>query len=249
MAAATQTTTGSNNGAPEVALPSKAVSDAQDVLKPTRDLLHGLSLLGGDKGADDAADNADDFGSVWGGPPQSVALIEAGATAAAKWWAAGLSASVGAAWVWVTAFWNANGPIHANLVTGIAIVTAAVVLAIGYLIASDVRGRAAAAAATIDARSRVAIAMLSNAEALYKRPPAQFEPSLVALSPSRKVVNRAAEEPDDENDWDAIAIERQADGSLAYVVAKGSKQMTLGPDKLIFVSQAKPPKSGSRNGS
>ena len=192
-----------------VQVPSKAVSTADDVLSPTKRLLNGISLLGGETDGDKASDG-DGFGSVWGGPPQSVALIEAGATAAAKWWGAGLSGAVVAAWAAVGTFWGDNPDVHTALVTGAAIVTAALILAIGYLIASDVRGRAQAAAATIDARSKVAVAMLDAEETVYRRPPATYEPELVALSPSRGVVNRKAP-PGEEPGWEAVALQRTVD--------------------------------------
>lgn len=61
----------------DVKIPSRAVSDEEDIVEPTRELLQGLRLLGDSDGDGDGA------GAVFSGPPQSVAVIEAGATAAA----------------------------------------------------------------------------------------------------------------------------------------------------------------------
>lgn len=74
----------------DVRIPGKAISADGDVLGPAKAFLQGLKLLGSDKEMD-AAGNA---AAAFTGPAQSVALIEAGATAASKWWATGL-ASVG----------------------------------------------------------------------------------------------------------------------------------------------------------
>jgi hypothetical protein len=211
-------------------IPSKAVSDGADLLAPTRALLEELSLLG--TATDTAA--ADGVSSVLKGPPQSVALIEAGATAATKWWASGLSVSVLAAWAAVKIWYpNQGESVQVATLGSAAVVTAALVLAIGYLIASDVRGRAHAAAATIDARAKVALAMLTAAESLYVRPPAASAVELIALPGPHEVRNNtraAAEEPG----WTAVAMQRQADGSLAYVVVKGSNEEIVPASQLDF---------------
>jgi hypothetical protein len=93
----------SNGSNSDVRIPNKAVSDGTDVRGPAEALLRGLYLL--PRGDD--LQKADGLGSVLHGPPQSVALIEAGATAAAKWWAAGLGASVLAAWGSLVTWWDA----------------------------------------------------------------------------------------------------------------------------------------------
>ena len=66
----------------------------KDIEAPTTALLRKLNLLG----IKDELDAATGFASAFTGPPQSVALIESGATAASKWWAAGLGTSVVATW-------------------------------------------------------------------------------------------------------------------------------------------------------
>jgi hypothetical protein len=108
--------------APDVQIPSKAVSDEADVRQPVRALLEDLNLLG----STDEESAADGFQAVFAGPPQSIALIEAGATAASKWWAAGLGASVIATWGSVVTWWGGQDTaIKVAVVGGAAIVTAA----------------------------------------------------------------------------------------------------------------------------
>jgi hypothetical protein len=85
-------------GTTDVQIPSKAVSEETDVSEPVTVPLQDLNLLG--KSSEIA--EAGGFTAAFTGPAQSVALIEAGATAAAKWWAGGLGASVmpfGEAWL------------------------------------------------------------------------------------------------------------------------------------------------------
>jgi hypothetical protein len=227
-------------------IPSKAVSPDADVVKPTQSMLQGLQLLGPTENAD--KQDGDGLGSIVTGPPQSVALIEAGATAAAKWWAAGAGGAIVATWSAVLAWFGDQATAVQVAVLGAAgIVTAALVLAIGYLLASDVRGRAQAAAATIEARSKVALAMLNAAETVYEQPPARFEPQLLAL-PSALEARVPGRPADDEEGWLAIAIERSEDGQLRYLVVKGDQQQSCASDELVFVRQAAPPASPAQNG-
>jgi hypothetical protein len=144
-----------------VQIPSKAVADKADVRQPVRDLLEGLYLIG----SPEDTEKAGDFSAAFKGPPQSVALIEAGATTATKLWAGGLSAAVAAGWVTVGAWWGDQAvAVQATVIGGAAFATAAVALAIGYLFGSDVRGRAASAVATINARAQVAVEMIQAAQ-------------------------------------------------------------------------------------
>jgi hypothetical protein len=64
----------------EVQIPSKAVSDDKDIREPARNLLEDLNLLG----TPEETKEAGEFAAIYKGPPQSVAVIEAGATAATK---------------------------------------------------------------------------------------------------------------------------------------------------------------------
>jgi hypothetical protein len=67
----------------DVQIPSGAVSEDEDVRVPVRAQLEDLQLLGGEN------DDSKGLDALFKGPPDSIALIEAGITAATKWWAAG----------------------------------------------------------------------------------------------------------------------------------------------------------------
>jgi hypothetical protein len=212
----------------DVQIPSKAVSEDADVLKPVRALLEDLNLLG------TPAENekAGTFAATFNGPPQSVALIEAGATAASKWWAASLGATVAATWVSVAGWWgNQAAAVQTGALGGAALVTAAVAVAIGYLIASDVRGRGAAAVAVIEARSSLATAMLLAAERVYEPEVATNATVLVPLPNKMRVTKLSGK---DTQGWLAVAVERQADGEIKYVIVKGSAQETVSISDLDF---------------
>jgi hypothetical protein len=227
----------------DVRIPSNAVSTDTDVAKPTQALLQRLQLLGPteDDGTPKEGADGDGYGSIFTGPPQSVALIEAGATAAAKWWAAGAGGAIVVTWGAVlTWFGDQDTAVQVAVLGAAGIVSAALVLAIGYLLASDVRGRGLAAAATIEARSKVALTMVGAAETLYQRPAAKFEPQLVAL-PTALEARLKARLSEDEDGWRAIAIERAEDGDLRYIVVKGDEQVSCRPGELVFVSPAPPP--------
>ena len=104
------------------------------------------------------------------GTPDSVAVIEAGATALSKGWAAGLGASVLALWAGVKTWWPGQDPdLQGVVIWGAAIATAALVAGVAYVVGSDVRGRAAASVATINARAAVAEALIREAASLYAK--------------------------------------------------------------------------------
>jgi hypothetical protein len=212
----------------DVQIPSKAVTDGNDVRVPVRVLLEDLNLLG--KQAED--DKAGAFAATFTGPPQSVALIEAGATAASKWWATGLGAVVAAAWASVVGWWpNQETSIQIAVLGGVSIITAAVAVSIGYLIASDVRGRAAAAVAVIEARAGLATTMLHAAETVYE-PEASTSAAVLVPLPNNMRVKKLRGE--DDEDWLAVAMERQPDGEIKYVIVKGSSQETVSVSDLKF---------------
>ena len=99
------------NDSTNVQIPGKAVSDNTDLRQPVRALLEDLNLLGTAQEDQDAQG----FQAAFTGPPQSVAVIEAGATAAAKWWAAGLGAAVIATWSSVAVWWVNRKPASRSL--------------------------------------------------------------------------------------------------------------------------------------
>lgn len=145
--------------------PKVELTDGGDLSVPTMSLLYDLNLLP----SPNELTNAGNARATFGGPPQSVALIEAGATAVAKWWSTAGGAVVAAAWGSVTLFWGHHSAIHAEMLWAASIVTAALVLAIATLLATDVRGRAAASVATIQARADVAAALLRFVETRNSR--------------------------------------------------------------------------------
>lgn len=212
----------------DVQIPAKAVADdGTDVTKPVRAVLEDLSLLG----TKEQMKEAGEWVSAFKGPPQSVALIEAGMTAAAKGWSAGIGASVIAMWGAVFKWWGEqNEGIQATMIGGGFVVMAAAVLALGYLLASDVRGRAAASVATINARTTVATTMIEAAKDVYEKEPDAPGTQLISLPTIVPVRNIEA----DDDGWHAVAIERQADGFLKYVIVKGSQQAILPASKIGF---------------
>ena len=205
----------------DVQIPAKAISaTGKDILDPTAALLRGMNLLG------TTADNkkADSFGATFSGPPASVALIEAGATAASKWWATGLAAGVAVAWGRVAVWWNGQNPASQRAVLLAAgIVTAAAVLGIAYLLGSDVRGRSIAAVATIEARARIAEAMVRTAQASAGAPTATGTPStqLVTL-PEAFPVSHTAMPGANEAGWRAVAVLTDGNDIIKYLVIKGT---------------------------
>jgi hypothetical protein len=215
---------------PDVQIPGKAVSDEKDVRQPTRELLEDLYLLGT---KDDYAKSGS-FSSLFTGPPESVSVIEAGATTATKWWAAGLGAAVLLLWGYVRKWWpNEHDGIRAVVVGSTALVTSVVAVAISYLFASDVRGRAAATVSTIEARTQLAIEMIKAAQGVYK-PAAAEEPAaqLVPLPAGVKVRNSSVPS-ENEKGWRAVAIQIQ-NGKHKYVVVKGNSEDLLEADDLNF---------------
>lgn len=212
-----------------VQIPGKAVSSGgTDIGPPTGELLRALNLLG--TPADTAG--ATGFKSAFTGPPQSVALIEAGATAATKWWATGLGTVVIAAWGSVAQWWPDQGTsIKVAVLAGAALVTAVLVAAIAYLIGSDVRGRAIATVSIIEARASVARAMIKAAQAAYTPAPAESAAEIIALPGSLKA---SLLKGTDSDGWRVIAMERKSDGTIEYVVVKGSTQDTVPASQLVF---------------
>jgi hypothetical protein len=162
---------------PLVQIPQNAVAsgqDGKDIAKPSITLLEKLNLLP----SGDDLKASDGIGAAFRGPTSSVSVMEAGATALSKWWAAGLGVSVVGLWSAVRVFWSnldAQPQTQQVLLWGAAIASAAALLALAYILGSDVRGRSAAMVATIQARSAVATAMIeatrqSNAALVQSAP-------------------------------------------------------------------------------
>jgi hypothetical protein len=214
----------------DVQIPSKAVSDAEDVRKPTRDLLEDLYLLGSK--AD--YDKAGDFTAIFKSPPQSVALIESGATTASKYWAAGLGAAVLLMWGYIRKWWpNEHDSVRVAAIASAGFVTAIFAVAVSYLFASDVRGRALAAVATVEARARVAVEMIEAAKAVFKGATGPSSGQLIPLPAGVKARN-SGEPASNEKGWLAVAIELQPDGKRKYVLVKGNSEKVVDASDVDF---------------
>ena len=219
---------------PTSALPTQAVSATDDLVKPSTDLLIGLNLLG----TEDEQKSADGPLAIFTGPPQSVALLESGATALSKWWAAGLGASIAALWGTVATWWGGQpADIKVGVVWGTAIATSALVLAVAYIVGSDVRGRATAAVATINSRAHVAGTYDDNAAKLYSPPPpAAAAVMLPVVTPLPGLPAQWDARPGpDEAGWLAIAMRSRNEDSIEFLLTKAgthrwapSEQVSIG---------------------
>jgi hypothetical protein len=220
---------------PKVQIPADAVLTAgNDILQPLNDLLgaQGLNL----KGDPDAASQAGSPAAVFGGPPQSVALIEAGATAVSKWWATGLGATVAGAWAAVSGWWSGQEPASQRVALWVAaIVTAAAVLGIAYLLGSDVRGRSTASVATIRARAQVADSMVRASQAAFIPSPAPPSAELVAL-PAPLPVSYSLKSSADEPGWNAVALLSNGDNITKYLIVKGAEHEWVDATSVMLVS-------------
>lgn len=210
-------------------IPTKAAGDGDDIAPPTTALLRELNLLP----SPEDLKAASGFVAAFTGPPESVAVIEAGATAATKWSSAGLGAALAAVWAAVAGFWGGiTDEVRVAVLLAGGLLSAAVVIAIGLLLSSDVRGRAAASVATIQARSLVAQAMTVAAQK-SARDDGATAVEVTALQPGLTARNHARPSAD-EDGWRVIALERSADGSIKYRLVKGSREALVSPPDLSF---------------
>lgn len=222
----------------EVQLPAAAVNaTGDDIGKPTENLLLKLGILSTPEDRTEAGK----FSAVFGGPPQSVAVIEAGATALSKWWAMGLGAAILAVWPGIELFWKTEDDANLRvLIVGLAIAIASTVLAIGYIVGSDVRGRASASTATIEARARIAETIARLAESVSSPPAPPAAASVIALPAALAAVN-VNKQGDDERGWRAIAMS-SADDHLKFLLVKGPEQEWVEQSKVQFQSYLAPKK-------
>ena len=217
-----------------VKIPDSAVA-GDNLDEPTVKLLRTLNLL---PRKEDLEKGRGPWAAITG-PPDSVALIEAGATAATKGWAVGLGAAVVTAWGAVRAWWSGEeaGSQHVALwVAGI--VTAAALLGIAYLLASDVRGRAAATTETIRARAAVAEAFIQASDSAHARKPAAAhggdgELRFAALphSVDVKYLLMAGRE---ESGWRAVAVLTNGEETTRFLVVKGTNAEWTDRQSLEF---------------
>lgn len=137
-------------------------ADDTDLGPPLKQLLQDLDILGTSADVAKVQKSTTAVARV----PVSVSIIEAGATAASKGWAAVVAALGGATAVWgaVTNFWNGQTPAtRGTLAIAAAVVIAACALGVGLIMSADVRARGQGATAQYHARAAVASAFLSGA--------------------------------------------------------------------------------------
>jgi hypothetical protein len=212
-----------------VSMPNGAVKDGDDLLAPLNDLLAGLNLLPSEQDLADAAKPS----AALRGTPASVAVIEGGATSAAKWWSAGAGAAIVGMWGSVAGWWSdLDAEVQGSALIGAAVVTAALALAIGFLLGNDVRGRATAAAATIEARRAITVQWVKSSAAVYD--PSSLSPATLIALPSTLAIKLTTQPSSNESGWRAVAIERAADGTLRYIVVKGSQELRATAAELDF---------------
>lgn len=198
-------------------IPGKAVDQGEDLVKPTQDLLRSLNLL---PGAGATLGNA---GYAFSGPPDSVSILEAGATAATKGWSTAIGLSAAAVSAWIVKVWNGLGANSWNqpfALLAIAVILAAAALGIAYLFAADVRGRALGMKATIEARRDVAVTIIESAAsrsgALHvDESHSSFLISLAAL----EVENEDETTSQAQHGWKALALRSEA-GKNQFLISK-----------------------------
>lgn len=191
-------------------------TESEDLGLPTANLLRRLGML--PKENEVAGPTA-----AFTGPPDSVAVIETTALALTKWWTGGAGVALVAGWGTVKLWWPDQLPgIQTTAIWAAAIATAALVLGIAYIVGSDVRGRAAATVATLQARGQVAQAMIQESARLYKPPATTLPPAqLVPVSPEKVVKWRNPDDGSYEDNWRASAM-RITDDAVQYHLTRGT---------------------------
>ena len=212
----------------QVRIPGDAVDfAAQDVSAPLVQLLQDVSLLATDADLEKAGTAK----AAFSGPPQSVAVIEAGATAFAKWWAAGLGAAAAAAWAAATNFYKSNGTTTQRVVLwGAAIVIAALILALGYIVSTDTRDARTRPLRSPAPTPKSPVALLKVAQGKPDEGSATIAPL-----PSTMAVKYTKKSGSDEAGWNAIAMKTNADAAkFEYLVVKAGEQHWATADEVIF---------------
>lgn len=209
-------------------LPAKAVStDGDDLVDPVTNLLRALSLL-------PKRGEVTGPGAAFTGTPDSVSVIESGATALSKWWAAGAGAAILGLWTSVGRWWAIQtGPIQVGVLWAAALTSVALVLGLAYIVGSDVRGRAAATVATLEARATVAQSFIREAAALYT--PDQTPPAAQILAISTpQLMKWIRRQESDATGWSASALRFQGD-ETEYWLSKGAVQQWVASSDVELV--------------
>ena len=197
----------------------------QDFGPPLSQLLIDLDL----KGTAQDAQKAGSAGAAFSGTPDGVAILEAGATAAAKGWSTVIAAlggitAIGTA---LEAFWEKSSDVHSSVVIGGCVVIAACALAIGLIFYGDLVARGRGAAAQYHARASVADSFIAAAQRAAATPPPPAA-SVAAMSNATL-----------ENVVTALVMSRATGAGLAITLSNGTKghgkHLCLNGDgKLVF---------------
>ena len=176
----------------------------EDLVTSTRKLLAELNLVGtGEIGA------------------AGVSPIEADATNAAKFSAVAGGVLVAVAWAGLAIWWS--GEETANQVAGIgaaALITAATVVGLAYLMITDIRSRTAAAVASTHARESIALAMIeASVAARQVEADAAVEKAAAEAEATKAAADAAAKQADAEAEVARAAIATAASRAEAQVEA------------------------------
>lgn len=206
---------------------------ADDVLLPRiQKVLSSLCLL---PTAEDLTKSKEQnaFSAALGGPPQSLALIEAGATALSKWWAAGAGVSIIGVWGGVARFYRGQPEeTQRVLLWGAVIATGLLVLAITHLLTTDLRGRVAVQTATIKARTELSQAMI---DAFGAAPAPGTATEHVWPLPMPHSVRNVSAEAKDEEDWSLLAMRAAEEADdVSFLVARGRTSQWVPSQQIIF---------------
>jgi hypothetical protein len=137
-----------------------------------------------------------------------------------------------AAWAAVRTWWSGASPANQHVALwAAAIVTAAAVLGIAYLLGSDVRGRAAVATETVRARAAVAEAFVLAGVSTHTSTPADLGLLPLPALPVKNIVKSGA----DEDGWRAVALATDTKNDTRNLVAKGSTHEWIAADMIMFV--------------
>lgn len=240
-----------------VRLPEQALdTTGTDILPPLKELQQGLGVLPTD--ADRAKSGA---GATFVGPPDSIAIIEAGATAFSKWWSAAIGALGGTAVITslATKFWSGQpGGVRIGLTLGVAAIVVATIIAVSVMVAADVRGRAQGSVALYAARASIADQFLRQS-LLASRPvpvasvpqnpaipaPAPQNPAIQAPAPQNPAIQAPA--PQNGTLTISVPIYLAASGARARVLHKpssqsahltGLRQLDDGTTQVLLVREA-----------
>lgn len=207
-------------------------SVGDDLAKPTVALLRDVQLL------PEEGQQQNGFASAFAGPPPSVALLEAGLTAGAKWWAAAGSALLVPIWGAVKLFWGQNLEVRSELVWVAALASTAIIVGISWLLTSDLHARAAVQVATVAARAKVAEEMISIGHQHAARPtkPAASKGTVTPFPGGTRAKYRRHRD-DPETIWLALASLSGVDGSAAeqYYLVKGHEHLWAPADDVSIV--------------